>query len=138
MTRQSNCCRWHKKMDQMKCFRREKSAPLSSMLADALWWKGVELASVPYIARGFSMMESIRVIVVNSATANCFVERRNGDGEGREIGVEIWRSIRRRGSSGRQRMLPPALGCFGYLAGILFRALLAHHPTILQSSHFYS
>jgi hypothetical protein len=45
------------------------------------------------------MMESIRVIVVNSATVNCFVERRNGDGEGRKIGVETWRSIRDIGPS---------------------------------------
>jgi len=87
------------------------------------------------IARGFPIMESIRVTVVNSATVNCFVERRNGDGEGREIVVETWRSIKGRGTSGRQRMLPPGLDRFGCLAGTLFRALLAHHPIMLQSSH---
>ena len=88
--------------------------------------------------RGFPIMESIQIIVVNSSTVNCFVEGRNGDDKDGGIGVETWRSISGRGTSGRQPMLPPGLGCFGFLAGTLFRALLAHHPTMLQSSHFYS
>ena len=51
--------------------------------------------------RGFPTMESIQVIAVNSATVNCFVERRNGDDKDRGIGVETWRSISGRGASGR-------------------------------------